>query len=343
MSADTPPPPPPPSSSPPPPATPPSPSTPPPGATPGGAPAPIEVEGVSRWFRDVVALTRVSFRVGPGVTGLLGPNGAGKTSLIRIMVGVHPTSEGSARIHGRDPRRDVDVHRHFGYVPEAEAVPDALPARRFVRVMAVQHGLADADAAAGRALQHVGMDPDDRRPMSTYSKGMRQRVKVAAALVHDPGILVLDEPLNGLDPQGRVAIMDLLRGLGAEGRCVLVSSHVLHEVERLADRVLVLVQGRLAAEGPHRAIRDLMDDRPRRIRIRTDQAHQLGAALLGDALAGRVEVADDGAVLVDTTAPVEFRDRVAGIARVHGARLHEVVPLDEDLDSVFTYLVERSR
>ncbi len=327
----------------PPPPPPPSTPQPPPPPTPTTPASPIEVEGLSRWYRDVVALTRVSFRVGSGVTGLLGPNGAGKTSLIRILVGVHPASEGSARIHGRDPRRDMDVHRHFGYVPEAEAVPDALTARRFVRVVAVQHGIADADAAASRVLVRVGMDPDDTRPLSTYSKGMRQRVKVATAMVHDPGILILDEPLNGLDPQGRVAMMDLLRTLGAEGRCILVSSHVLQEVERLADRVLVLVQGRLAAEGPHRAIRDLMDDRPRRIRIRTDQGHRLGAALLGDAIAGRVEVADDGVVLVDTSAPVEFRDRIAGIARGVGARLVEVVPLDEDLDSVFSYLVERSR
>ena len=136
--------------------------------------------------------------------------------------------------------------------------------------------------------------------------------------------------------------MDLLRDLGAEGRCVLVSSHVLHEVERLADRVLVLVQGRLAAEGPHRAIRDLMDDRPRRIRVRTDAPHALGAALLGRAVAGRVEVLDD-AVLVDTSASIAFRDELAGIARDAGARLFEVAPLDEGLDSVFTYLVERGR
>ncbi len=171
---------------------------------------------------------------------------------------------------------------------------------------------------------------------------MRQRVKVAAALVHDPDVLVLDEPLNGLDPTGRLAIMDLLRDLGADGRCVLVSSHVLHEVERLADRVLVLVQGRLAAEGPHRAIRDLMDDRPRRFRIRTDRAHALGAALLGHAVAGRVEVDGDG-VVVDTSASVAFRDDLAAIARDAEARLLEVVPLDEGLDSVFTYLVERGR
>jgi ABC-2 type transport system ATP-binding protein len=306
------------------------------------SPAPIEVEGVSRWYRDVVALTRVSFRVGAGVTGLLGPNGAGKTSLIRILVGLHPASEGRVRVDGRDPRRDPEVHRRLGHVPEAEAVPEAVSARRFVRVLAVQHGLAAPDAAAAHALDRVGLDPDDRRPLATYSKGMRQRAKVAAALVHDPATLVLDEPLNGLDPTGRVAIMDLLRGLGAEGRCVLVSSHVLHEVERLADRVLVLVQGRLAAEGPHRAIRDLMDDRPRRLRVRTDAPRALGAALLSAGVAGRVEVGD-GWLLVDTGEPVAFRDGVARIARDVGARLLEVTPLDEDLDSVFTYLVERRR
>lgn len=304
--------------------------------------APIEVTDVSRWYADVVALTRVSFRVGAGVTGLLGPNGAGKTTLIRVLVGLHPASEGEVRVFGRDPRHDPEVFRSLGYVPEAEAVPEALTARHFIRVLAIQHGLPGPDAATVRALERVGMDVDDRRPLATYSKGMRQRVKVAAALVHDPAVLVLDEPLNGLDPAGRLSIMDLLRRLGAEGRTVLVSSHVLHEVERLADRVLVLVQGRLAAEGPHRAIRDLMDDRPRRVRVRTDAPHPLGAALLGRAVAGRVEVAD-GTVLVDTTDAAAFRDELAGIAREVGARLLEVAPLDEDLDSVFGYLVERGR
>lgn len=319
------------------------PPPPPPPPSTGAGPAPIEVDGLSRWYRDVVALTRVSCHVGAGVTGLLGPNGAGKTSLIRILVGLHPASEGHVRVHGRDPRRDVGVHRHIGYVPEAEALPERLTARRFVRVLAVQQGMDAADAAAGRALAQVGLDPEDRRAMATWSKGMRQRAKVAAALVHDPETLVLDEPLNGLDPAGRVAIMDLLRRLGAEGRCVLVSSHVLHEVERLADRVLVLVQGRLAAEGPHRAIRDLMDDRPRRIRIRTDSVHALGSALLADRLAGRVEVVDEHTVLVDSSEPVGFRDGLAALARRSGARLLEVTPLDEDLDSVYAYLVERSR
>lgn len=304
-------------------------------------PAPIQVDGVSRWYRDVVALTRVSFRVGAGVTGLLGPNGAGKTSLIRILVGLHPASEGQVRLHGRDPRRDVGVHRDVGHVPEAEAMPGRITARRFVRVLAIQQGVDGADAAAAVALGRAGLDPADDRPLASWSKGMRQRAKVAAALVHDPSILVLDEPLNGLDPSGRVAVMDLLRGLGEEGRCVLVSSHVLHEVERLADRVLVLVQGRLAAEGPHRAIRDLMDDRPRRIRVRTDAAHRLGAALLGEALVGRVEVTDEATLLVDTADAGAFRDRLAGVARGAGVRLAEVAPLDEDLDSVFTYLVER--
>jgi ABC-2 type transport system ATP-binding protein len=301
----------------------------------------IAIRDVSRWYGDVVALTRVSFEIGPGVTGLLGPNGAGKTSLIRVLVGLHPANDGEVRVLGRDPRRHVDVHRHIGYVPEAEALPERVTGRRFVRVLAVQHGIPDADTAAAGALARLGLDPDDLRHMAAYSKGMRQRVKVAAALVHDPPVLVLDEPLNGLDPQGRAEVMRLLTRLGDEGRCVLVSSHVLHEIERLAPRVLVLVQGRLAAEGGHRAIRDLMDDRPRRIRIRTDRATALGAALLSDAVVGRVEVVDDAVLMIDTADPGRFRERIAGLARTTGARLHEVAPLDEDLDSVFTYLVER--
>ncbi len=322
-----------------PPPTGPAAAPPPPPPPRPSAGATVVVREVSRWYGDVVALTRVSFDLAPGVTGLLGPNGAGKTSLIRILVGLQPASDGEAQVLGADPRRDVEVHRRVGYVPEAEALPGPIPARRFVRTLAGQHGLVDADARAAAALATAGLDPDDPRPMSAYSKGMRQRAKVAAALVHDPEVLVLDEPLNGLDPAGRRAVIALFQRLGDEGRTVLVSSHVLHEVERLASRVVVLVQGRVAAEGDHHAIRDLMDDRPRRIRIRADGARALGAALLATGLAVRVAVPDETTVLLDTADAAGFRDRVAGTARDAGARLREVRPLDEDLDSVFAYLV----
>jgi ABC-2 type transport system ATP-binding protein len=174
---------------------------------------------------------------------------------------------------------------------------------------------------------------------------MRQRVKVAAALVHRPPVIVLDEPLNGLDPVQRVHMIDLFRSLGAEGHCVVASSHILEEVQRFGERVVVIVEGRLAAEGPFHEIRDLMDDRPHRLRLRTDRPHALAAALVGAHVASGVSVAAEseatGTVTVDTLEVSAFRRAVAALAAREHARLYELAPIDDDLDSVFRYLVER--
>jgi ABC-2 type transport system ATP-binding protein len=311
-----------------------------------GAPV-ITIDGVSKWFRDLVALSEVSITIGPGVTGLLGPNGAGKSTLLRILCGLTPASRGTVRVLDREPRTDRELWRHLGMVPQQEALPETVTALRFVTACARLQGVAGAVDAAAEHLHLVELDPADRRPLATYSKGMRQRVKVAAALVHRPSVIVLDEPLNGLDPAQRVRMIDLFRGLGAEGRCVLVSSHVLEEVERFGSRIVVIVEGRLAAEGPFRQIRDLMDDRPHRLRVRTDRPRELAAALVGSGVASgvAVEPAGDGAasgsVVVDTLEVGAFRRAVAGLAAQERARLYELAPLDDDLDSVFRYLVER--
>ncbi|QBI21351.1 ABC transporter ATP-binding protein [Egibacter rhizosphaerae] len=300
----------------------------------------VAVERVSAQLGDVVALWDVSARVGPGITALLGPNGAGKTTLVRLVCGLLPASQGTVRVGGRDPRSDHEARRGLGYVPEAQALIDRLDARRFVRLAAILHGRADADAAAAAALEQVLLDPDDRRPLRTYSKGMRQRVKLANALVHDPTLLVLDEPLNGLDPTQRHHMSDLLRRLGDEGRAVILSSHVLAEVEPLAERVLVLSAGRLVAEGDPAAIRELLDDRPHRLRLGTDEPARLGAALLDAGLITGARVLTATSLQVETTTIGAFRTRVATTARDRGLRLSEVVPLDDDLESVFRYLVD---
>ena len=185
----------------------------------------------------------------------------------------------------------------------------------------------------------VELDPDDPRRIATYSKGMRQRVKVAAALVHDPDVLVLDEPLTGLDPRQRRHLIDLFHQLGETERCVLVSSHVLDEVERFGSNVLVIAKGRLAATGDFRAIRDLMDDRPHRLRLTTDKPGTLAGALLGAGTVMGVQLTGDDTVLVETTDVSRFRALVARVAVEQGAHLREVAPLDDDLDSVFRYLV----
>jgi ABC-2 type transport system ATP-binding protein len=306
----------------------------------------IEVVGASKWFGDVVAVSDVSFHLGPGVTALLGPNGAGKSTLLRMLCGLTPPDRGEVRILGEDPRRNLAVRGRIGIVPQQEAMFESLSAFEFVRLAGVLTGVADPEATAVWALRTVELDPDDRRKTTTYSKGMKQRVKVAQALVNDPAVMVLDEPLTGLDPRQRNHLIDLFGTLGEQGRCVIVSSHVLDEVERFGSRVLVVAQGRLAAVGDFRAIRDLMDDRPHRIRVRTDRARELATELIahGGVLAVRLEPAIAGrapGVVVETTDAPGFRRAVARAAVTVDAQLLEVSPLDDDLDSVFRYLVAR--
>jgi ABC-2 type transport system ATP-binding protein len=305
----------------------------------------IAVESASKWFGDVVAVSEVTFSIGPGVTALLGPNGAGKSTLLRMLCGLTGPDQGSVRVLDTDPRTDLAVRRRIGIVPQQEAVFDALDAVGFVRLAAVLNGLADPEASARAALAEVDLDPDDDRRVTTYSKGMRQRVKVAQALVADPTVLVLDEPLTGLDPRQRAHLIELFARLGAEGRCVVVSSHVLDEVERFGSRVLVVAQGRLAAAGDFRAIRDLMDDRPHRIRVRTDRPRELATRLVAEAgvlgiLLEAPTAGRPGGVLVDTTEAATFRRHLPVAACGVDATLWEVTPLDDDLESVFRYLVQ---
>ena len=255
-------------------------------------PAPmVSVRNVSKWFKGVVAVSDVSFDIGPGVTALLGPNGAGKSTLLRMLCGLTPPDMGDVFLLGRDPRQDTSVLQYVGLVPQQEGVFPRMRAIEFVRLAAVLHGVDDPDAAARSALASVEMDPDDTRPVDAYSKGMRQRVKVAQALVNGPSVIMADEPLNGLDPRQRLRLIEIFQKLGEQGRCVIISSHVLDEVERFGSRVLVVAQGRLAAEGDFRGIRELMDDRPHLIRIRSDQPRVLVATLLASGV-----VSVDGAV-----------------------------------------------
>jgi ABC-2 type transport system ATP-binding protein len=299
--------------------------------------ATVVVDDVSVWFGQKVALSELRCSFGPGVTGLLGPNGAGKSTLMRAVTGLLGVNAGRVRVDGRDPRRDRDIHRRIALVPEDEAVPARLTARELVQYVADLHGVADA-AAPERALAAVDMTAAADRRLGGFSKGMRQRAKVAAALVTDPLVLVLDEPLNGADPVQRAALIGLFRRLGSDGRTVIVSSHVLHEVQRLADRVLVLVHGRLAAAGNHRAIRDALDDRPRHVLLRADHPRRLGAALLDlDAVSG-VSISDGGLV-VTTSRAGELAAAVAPLARRLTVRLREVRPLDDSLESLFRELV----
>jgi ABC-2 type transport system ATP-binding protein len=309
---------------------------------PPAAPALIELHNVSKWFGDVVAVSDVTFGIGTGITALLGPNGAGKSTVLRLLCGLARPSQGTVSVLGGNPRQDLSIFGRIGLVPQQEALFESLTARQFVDTAARLLCVSDPRAATEWALGEVEVSTTDRRPVKALSKGNRQRVKVAAALVHDPEILVLDEPLNGLDPRQRLHLIDLVRRLAARpGRCVVISSHVLDEVERFGSRILVIAEGRLAAEGDFRAIRDLMDDRPHRLRVNTDAAGRFAAGLLEAGVASGVRVTGPGTIEVETTDVHRFRRSIAVIARDRDLELDEVVPMDDDLDSVFRYLVGR--
>ena len=294
---------------------------------------------LSKWFGAKVAVSEVDCSFGPGVTGLLGPNGAGKTTLLRVLAGLLAPSSGKATVLGLAPRKKHGVYRQMGFVPEDEAVYGHMTARRFVEWSAAMSKADTPASAARRALETVQLTRDADRRLSTFSKGMRQRAKVAAALVHDPEVLLLDEPLNGTDPIQRARLIELLVGLGEEGRTIIVSSHVLAEVERMAGRVVAMVDGRVAAAGSVAALRDAMSDKPRRIRIETDRPRPLARRLLAGEWVEAVRV-DAGSVEIRTGDARALGGDIAVAAREAGARITKVSPEDESLDSVFRYLVD---
>jgi len=298
----------------------------------------IEVQHASRWYGNVVAVNDVTMEVGPGVTGLLGPNGAGKSTLLHMMSGFLAPSTGAVLVDGRPAWRDHRLYRRIGLVPERDAVYGFLTAWELTLASARLHGLARPEEAAGRALATVDLDAARDRRIDTYSKGMRQRARVAAALVHEPEVLLLDEPFNGMDPRQRLHMMDLTRRMGAEGRTVLFSSHVLEEVERVADDIQVIIAGRLAASGDFREIRRLMTDRPHVFTIRSSDDRRLATALIADPSTAGVEIADDG-LRVRAVDFARFTWLVPRVARDLAIGLREVRPADESLESVFSYLV----
>jgi ABC-2 type transport system ATP-binding protein len=299
----------------------------------------LVLEHASRWFRNVVAVNDVSMTIGPGITGLLGPNGAGKSTLIALMSGFLAPSAGSVTLDGEPLWRNEAVYRRIGLVPEREALFDYLTGRQFVVANAELHGLADPGAAAAAAIALVEMADAQDRAISTYSKGMRQRIKMASALVHEPEVLLLDEPFNGMDPRQRLHLMDLLRAMGAEGRSVLFSSHILEEVEQVARQVEVVVAGRHAASGDFGAIRRLMTDRPNRFVLRTSDDRALAAVLLADPSVRGIRLRSEGGIEVEASDFGRFSEVLPRTARDHRVRLLEVSPTDESLESVFAYLV----
>ena len=308
---------------------------------PAADPAPvIDVRGVSKWFGNVVAVNALSLQVYPGITGLLGPNGAGKTSLVRMIAGLAAPSEGEVRVLGEPVRGNPGIYRRMGVMSDHETVYEFLTGREFVEFAGRLHGLVPLGPPVDRAIEAVGMTDAQNRPLGTYSRGMRQRMRLAATLVHDPELLILDEPLNGTDPRQRVEFQDFMRRLAEDGRTILISSHILEEVEALADGILLMIGGKLAASGDFHAIRSKLDERPYKVRIVASDPRAIAAALVGNGAVDSVGIEEDGALVVLSRNVSDLQLSVPRLAREHGIRLFRVEPLDESLESVFSYLVE---
>ncbi len=303
-----------------------------------GQPATVVVQNVSKWYGDKVAVSDLSFVLGPGVTALLGPNGAGKSTTIKLLTGLLRPSRGQVRVLGQSAVNNPRLYRRMGLVPEQEGLYPFLSIRQFVELGARLHRLPNVAEATRAALRSVELEDVAERPLSQCSKGMRQRAKIAHGLVHDPEILILDEPLSGADPRQRLAMMETFTRLGQMGKTILISSHILYEVERMGSNVLVMVNGKLAAEGDFHAIRALMDDRPRRVRVTCSDPRNVSAFLVSLPGTRSIEV-EPGSAIVETSAPLEFYLAVPQAAQSAGAHLYGIEGLDEDLESVFRYLV----
>jgi ABC-2 type transport system ATP-binding protein len=304
----------------------------------------VEFDGVSKWYGNVIGLNKLTVRIGRGITGLLGPNGAGKSTLLQLATGQIRPSQGSVRVLGRRAWNNAPLMRHIGLCPEQDALYEWMTGYDFLRTCARLTGMGrhEAVAAAEKALDAVGMTENAGRAVRGYSKGMRQKMKLAQALVHEPHVLFLDEPFTGTDPVARRDLQQVVRRLGEAGRSVLVSSHVLHEVESLTPNIILLHRGRLVAEGHVQQIRDLIDRHPHRIVLACDDVRSLAAKLVRWEDVEGVKMLPEGkALMVETRRPDAFYARLPALSLEDGTALCEVYSEDDNLEAVFKYLVSK--
>ncbi len=301
----------------------------------------IRVDRVSRWFGSMVAVTDVSFNITPGITALLGPNGAGKTTLLHMIAGLADPSDGDLTVLGEAVRRNPAIFSRIGVMSEHESVYGFLTGREFVELNARLHGVDNIATAVADAIALVDLTTDQHRRLGGYSRGMRQRIRLAATLVHSPDVLLLDEPLSGTDPPQRLRFMEVMREIAAQGRTIVISSHILEEVETLADRIILLTAGKVAATGEYRAIRQKLNERPYLIRVETDEPRVLGAGLMAISAVASVEIDEDGRLLVRSREVTELQRALPRVARDKGVRVLRVEPLDDSLESVFEYLAQQ--
>jgi ABC-2 type transport system ATP-binding protein len=315
-----------------------------PSPDPAGPPAAVEFRSVSKWYGHVIGVNNLTLRVAPGVTGLLGPNGAGKSTLLQLATGQLRPSQGEVRVLGHRPWNNAALNRLIGLCPEQDAFFEWMTGREFLTSCGRLGGLGwrGAREAAERALELVGMTEHAGRAVRGYSKGMRQRTKLAQALVHDPEVLFLDEPLSGTDPVARRELVDLVRDLGKAGRTVLVSSHVLHEVEAFTRQIVLINRGRLVAFGDVRQVRDLIDAHPHRIVLKCPDVRALAAKLVRfDDVVGVELPRNGGQLVVETHAPDRFYGRLPDLALEPDTPVEEVYSDDDNLEAVFKYLVNQ--
>jgi ABC-2 type transport system ATP-binding protein len=301
----------------------------------------IDVRGLSKWFGNVVALNDVTLSVNPGVTGLLGPNGAGKTTLLNLMSGLSKPSDGEVIVLGEPVRDNYELYRRIGVLTANEAVYPFYTGRQFVEFAAKFYDLPSPADAVDLAIQRVGLSDVQHRNLGAYSRGMRQRMRLASTLVHDPQVLIMDEPLSGTDPQQRVEFQDLIQQLAEEGKTILISSHILEEVEVIAERILLMMSGKLAAAGNYRAIRAKLDERAYQVRIVTDAPRLMAAALVKTDAVESVSIESDDEIVVLSRNVTAFMKSVPKLAQEQQIRLTRVEPLDDSLESTFSYIVER--
>jgi ABC-2 type transport system ATP-binding protein len=309
--------------------------------TSGSRDAVIKVENISRWFGNMVSVSDVSFEIKPGITGLLGPNGAGKTTLLRMITGLADVSAGKVTVFGESIRNNPSLYSRIGVMSEHETVYQFMKGRDFVKMMGQLRGVKDIENAVDKAIGLVDLSDAAYRPMGTYSRGMRQRMRLAATLVHEPEILLLDEPLNGADPRQRVHFQNLLMSYASSGKTVVLSSHILEEVEQLADTILLIVNGKLAASGDFHAIRAALDDRPYHVRVISDSPRDLASALVKLESVDAVNVDSEGAIVVLSRNVRDLQVELPILAKASDVRVRRVDPLGDPLESGFGYLVDR--
>ncbi|MDP6822356.1 MAG: ABC transporter ATP-binding protein [Dehalococcoidia bacterium] len=301
----------------------------------------IVVDGVSKWFGDVMSVNDVSLEIRPGLTGLLGPNGAGKTTLLRMICGLARPSGGEISVLGQSVRNNPELYHRLGVMPEHQSTYDFMTGRQFVELNGRLQGVPHLNDAVDQAIERVDMLGDQNRKLGGYSRGMKQRMRLAAVMVHDPEILLLDEPLSGTDPRQRIEFQDLMVKLASEGRTIMISSHILEEVEAVADRILLLVWGKLAASGDYRAIRQLLSEQPYVVRVGASDVRALAAGLISEPSVESISMDGEGHIQVLSRRMAELQIAIPRTARVLGIRLTRVDPLDDSLESVFSYLTRR--